>query len=80
MSEGVSYPSIQSEKLVRVKVVISPLQEQQQIVDYLDQETSKIDSLIDKEGQRVDLLKEYRQSLISEVVTGKVDVREEVFA
>jgi len=53
--------------------------EQQEIVDYLDKETTKIDSLIEKENQRIDLLKEYRQSLISEVVTGKVDVRDEVF-
>jgi type I restriction enzyme, S subunit len=52
--------------------------EQQQIVDHLDKETTKIDSIIEKETQRIELLKEYRQSLISEVVTGKVDVRDEV--
>ena len=52
--------------------------EQQQIVDHLDEQTQKIDSTIEKETQRIELLKEYRQSLISEVVTGKVDVREEV--
>jgi type I restriction enzyme, S subunit len=55
-----------------------PLQEQQQIVTHLDKETKKIDTLIEKENQRTDLLKEYRQSLISEVVTGKIDVRDEV--
>ena len=58
--------------------VLPPLQEQQQIVDHLDKETTKIDSIIEKETQRIELLKEYRQSLISEVVTGKVDVRDEV--
>ena len=52
--------------------------EQQQIVDYLDKETSRIDKLVDIESKRIYLLKEYRQSLISEVVTGKVDVRDEV--
>jgi type I restriction enzyme S subunit len=51
---------------------------QQQIVDYLDKETSKIDKLVDIESKRIILLKEYRQSLISEVVTGKVDIRDEV--
>ena len=50
--------------------------EQTQIVEYLDEQTQKIDSTIEKETQRTELLKEYRQSLISEVVTGKVDVRE----
>jgi type I restriction enzyme S subunit len=52
--------------------------EQQQIVDYLDKETSKIDKLVDIESKRIILLKEYRQSLISDVVTGKVDVRDEI--
>ncbi len=52
--------------------------ERQQIVDYLDFEASKIDKLVDIESKRIDLLKEYRQSLISEVVTGKVDIRSEV--
>jgi len=54
------------------------LEEQTQIVEYLDEQTQKIDSTIEKETHRIELLKEYRQSLISEVVTGKVDVRDEV--
>jgi type I restriction enzyme, S subunit len=53
-----------------------PESEQTQIVEYLNEKTQKIDSTIEKETQRIDLLKEYRQSLISEVVTGKVDVRD----
>ena len=61
-----------------VKIPLMDIQEQQQIVDYLDKETLRIDKLVDIESKRIDLLKEYRQSLISEVVTGKVDVRDEV--
>ena len=49
--------------------------EQHQIVSYLDTETQKIDKSISIEEKKVELLKEYRQSLISNVVTGKVDVR-----
>ena len=52
------------------------LSEQNEIVEYLDEQTQKIDFTIEKETQRIELLKEYRQSLISEVVTGKVDVRD----
>nr|WP_304608091.1 restriction endonuclease subunit S [Lentiprolixibacter aurantiacus] len=48
--------------------------EQQQIVEYLDKETELIDTTISKEEKRIELLKEYRQSLISEVVTGKIKV------
>jgi type I restriction enzyme, S subunit len=53
-----------------------PKTEQTQIIEHLDEQTQKIDSTIEKETQRTELLKEYRQSLISEVVTGKVDVRD----
>jgi type I restriction enzyme, S subunit len=48
-----------------------PLSEQQQIVSYLDEHTQLIDKTISVEERRIELLKEYRQSLISEVVTGK---------
>ena len=51
-----------------------PLHEQEQIVGYLDEQISVIDSTITTEEKRIELLKEYRQSLISEVVTGKVKV------
>ena len=54
------------------------LTEQDQIVEYLDEQTQKIDCAIEKESRRIELLKEYRQTLISDVVTGKIDVREEV--
>ena len=70
-SEGVSYPSIQSHKLLGTDVIIMDKQEQQKIVEFLDEETQKIDKTIYKEEKRIELLKEYKQSLISEVVTGK---------
>lgn len=57
---------------------IPPLSEQQQIVEYLDEQTQKMDALIEKESRRIELLKEYRQSLISEVITGKIDIRDKV--
>ena len=52
--------------------------EQTQIADFLDRKTEKIDELISAEQRKIELLKEYRQSLISEAVTGKIDVRNEV--
>ena len=52
--------------------------EQAQIATFLNHRTQQIDELIAAEQRKIELLKEYRQSLISEVVTGKVDVRNEV--
>ena len=54
------------------------LSTQRKIADFLNRKTKQIDELITTEQRKIELLKEYRQSLISEVVTGKIDVRNEV--
>lgn len=56
-------------------IAIPSFEEQQQIADYLDKKTEEIDSTINKFKVQIDKLKEYRQALITEVVTGKIDVR-----
>lgn len=53
-----------------------PLEEQQAIVAYLDEETKKIDGLKVKYRQEIDLIKEYKERLIYDVVTGKISVLE----
>ena len=55
-------------------IPLPPLSEQEEIVAYLDEKTAKIDLLIDKELQQIDHIKDLRQTLIADVVTGKVDV------
>ena len=62
----------------QIPLVFPPIDEQNKIVNFLDRKTGQIDDLISTEQQKIDLLKEYRQSLISEAVTGKIDVRNEV--
>ncbi len=52
-------------------IIIPPLSEQQQVVEYLDEQIKLIDKTISAEEKRTELLREYRGSLISEVVTGK---------
>ena len=64
--------------LVDTLILVVPFNEQKSIIEYLDEVFSKFESLISKRLKRIELLKEYRQSLISDVVTGKVDVRDEV--
>ena len=59
------------------RVTIPSIEEQQEIVYYLDEQTKEIDDLIQLEQKKIELLKEYRQSMISEVVTGKIRVCEE---
>ena len=69
-------PNIGMGVIENLRIVVPPLTEQQQIVEYLDEQTQKIDKTISIEEKRIELLKEYRQSLISEVVTGKRKVVE----
>jgi type I restriction enzyme S subunit len=59
-------------------IPIPPFKEQTAIVSFLNQETSRIDTLISEARKFIDLLKVYRSSLITAVVTGKIDVREVV--
>ncbi|KOR34978.1 hypothetical protein AM228_20865 [Planktothricoides sp. SR001] len=69
LSEGV---------IKKIKVLIPPVNEQKDIINFLDQETAKIDTLIEKTKTSIEKLKEYRTALISAAVTGKIDIREEI--
>lgn len=63
-----------SSEFKRIHVPFPPLEEQQQIADYLDSKCSEIDAIIaDKKRQR-GILADYKKSLIYEYVTGKKEV------
>jgi len=57
-------------------LAVPPMTEQIAIQTFLDHETAKIDTLIAKANQSIELMKERRSALISAAVTGKIDVRE----
>ena len=70
-------PNIGMGVIENLKLVIpTNIKEQQEIVEYLDKHTKEIDDLVSMEQKKIELLKEYRQSLISEVITGKINVVE----
>ena len=58
-----------------LKVLTPPVPEQNQIVEAIKAEYSKIGTAIKSVKQQIDFLREYRTRLISDVVTGQVDVR-----
>lgn len=75
-SIGVSYPAITESKLVTIKIAISPdIEEQKEILEYIKPKSIAIDKAIVVIKKEIDLITEYRTTLISNVVTGKVDVR-----
>lgn len=74
--QGATVESIETEFMMGFEFPLPPKAEQEVMTHYLNQQTSEIDTLIQMEQKKIDLLKEYRQALISEVVTGKVRVCE----
>lgn len=64
--------------LNNLRIALPPSSEQQLIVNYLNQYKEYSNYVIDTEKKLINKLKEYRQSLIYEAVTGKIDVREMV--
>lgn len=71
LSRGATMQRISRSKLGAIKVIVPPLSEQQEIADYLDKKCAKIDGLKAKLTKKRETLTELRQSIISEVVTGK---------
>lgn len=68
-------PHLNAEELGGITIVSPGNIEQQDIADFLDHQTAKIDTLIAKIQEHIGKLKEYRIALISAAVTGKIDVR-----
>ena len=76
-SNSTTIEVIYTETLSSVKIPIPTVKEQLEIVEFLNVKIPMIDTTISNEQKKIELLKEYRQSLISEAVTGKIDVRNE---
>ena len=63
-------------ELRKLKCIVPPIFEQQAIVDYIEAKLSKIDSCMADLQAEIDYLKEFKQRLISDVVTGQICVAE----
>ena len=70
-------PHLNAEELGDSIIIVPPkFNEQMKIVQHIKKKISRIDTHITKTQNQIDLLQEYRTALISEVVTGKIDVRD----
>lgn len=74
MSYGGGQPNISQEKIRSLKLPFPNASEQEQIADYLDKQTAKIDQAIALKTAHIEKLKEYKSVLINDAVTGKVRV------
>lgn len=69
LSSGGGQPNVNQEKIASLRVSAPTYPDQAQIANFLDHETAKIDTLIEKQQQLIKLLKEKRQAVISHAVT-----------
>ena len=63
-----------SDQFKSIYVSVPPIEEQQEIADYLDGECARIDTIIEKRERMIELMTEYKKSLIYECVTGKKEI------
>jgi type I restriction enzyme S subunit len=75
-SVGIAYPAISESVLSAFHVAIpNTTKEQEQIVEWIKRKIAPIETALEKIEDEVKLMKEYRDRLISDVVTGQIDVR-----
>lgn len=69
--------SLSFEEVKKILVLFPPLNEQEEIVKYLDDKCSQIDNIIEEKQLLLEKLEAYKKSLIYEYVTGKKQVENE---
>ena len=74
LCSGVKLFSISKKILGQTRIILPMVHEQQRIVDFLDKKCSEIDSVISKTRETIEEYKKLKQSIITEVVTGKVKI------
>ncbi len=70
----VTRASLSQPLLKKVPVIIPSIQEQEEIINYLNKKTFEIESIIDSKQKIIQELEQYKKSLIYEYVTGKKEV------
>ena len=72
---GAKMPRADWQFIGNMRFPLPPVSEQAAIVERLERSTAAIDTAIDRTRRQIGLLREYRERLINDVVTGKLDVR-----
>ena len=78
LNSQTAVPMISQEQANNFRIIIPNKDEQDKIVKFLDENIRVIEQTISKIQENIDLLEEYKTSLIHHAVTGKIDVRDEI--
>ena len=74
LGKGTTFLELSTSDLSNYKIPFPAKKEQQTIADYLDRECARIDTIIEKRERMIELMTEYKKSLIYECVTGKKEI------
>jgi type I restriction enzyme S subunit len=75
VAKGVTRYGLSHGAIKTISLPAPPIEEQEPIAQYIDEVTVSLDEAIARATREIDLIREYRTRLISDVVTGKIDVR-----
>ena len=75
LANGVTRYGLSHNSIKDIRIIVPPIPEQHQIARYLDWKTSQISKFIKAKKRLIELLKEQKQVIINDAVTGKIDVR-----
>ena len=75
-TNGTKMPRANWDFIGSISIFLPHTKIQHEIVEYLDSAVLKIELIINKQKSLIEKLKEYRSTIISHAVTGKIDVRE----
>lgn len=75
LGTGTTFLELSTVNLTSFYIPVPAQDEQKLIVEYIEKELSKIDELMTTLQKEIDLIQEYKISLINEVITGQIDVR-----
>ncbi|EOM9846302.1 restriction endonuclease subunit S [Campylobacter upsaliensis] len=65
---------ISQDDIKNFKIPLPPLQEQKEIAEFLDKKCEKINSAIEKTKKQIELIKEYKNTLINEAICGRINL------
>ena len=71
LNTSTAVPMVSQWQISNINIPVPPLSEQQEIVSYIESQTARLDKSIEKAEHQIELLQELKQSVITEVVTGK---------
>lgn len=70
--------TVRAERFLQLYIPLPPLEEQRAIVAYMEDKCAKVNSLMAELEAEIEYLKEYKQKLIADCVTGQINVQSEI--